>query len=438
MSNLGLKQLGKNISFTLNRQLLTALLSFLTVILIARSFGPEGNGIYQMVILLPTMIITLINLGIGPATVFYVARKDYHIKTIIKGNLILGLVISAIACLIALFAVLVLGEKIFPDIPRMLLLIIITVIPVLLIQSYMLTIFQGLQDFKVFNMISIIPQAVTLLTVVIALWILGGGVEFVVVAYIVGNIVALIMSLYYLRNYISLKTIFDKSYVKNVLNYGWKAHLGNILAFLNYRVDMFLINGFLNPGAVGLYSIAVHIAERLWMLSQAVSTVLLPRISELKDDEESRRQITPLISRWVLIITALGSLVLVIIVPYLIPLLFGEEFVGAIVAFQIMLPGIVLGSASRVLSNDIAARGRPEINMYLGFVVITVNVIGNLILIPIMGIKGAALATTISYGLNACLKVVVYSKLSRVKWYKSFMPEKRDFYLIMAVFRIKK
>ena len=78
MSGLGLKQLGKNTSLTLGRQLLTALLGLITVILLARLLGPGGNGIYQMVFLLPTMIVTLSNLGIGPATVYYVARKDYH------------------------------------------------------------------------------------------------------------------------------------------------------------------------------------------------------------------------------------------------------------------------------------------------------------------------------------------------------------------------
>lgn len=433
MSGLGLKQLGKNTSLTLGRQLLTALLGLITVILLARLLGPGGNGIYQMVFLLPTMIVTLSNLGIGPATVYYVARKDYPLKTIISANLILGLIISAIACIIAVILVLFFGDKIFPAIPIRLLLIVILIIPISLLQSYLLTIFQGLQDFKVFNLISIVPQGVILLLVVLGVWILDGGVKAAIAANMLGSIVALSITLYYLKPYLDFRVIADRGYIFNALNYGIKAHLSNIMAFLNERLDMFLVNGFLNPAAVGIYSIAVQIVEKLWMLSQSVSTVILPRISELKDEEEIRKQLTPLISRWVLMTTLVLSVLLAFIAPYLIPLLFGKGFVNSGTALQIMLPGIVLGSASRVLSNDFAARGRPEINTYLAIITLSINVAGNLIMIPKMGINGAALATTISYVVNAFLKITIYSYLVKVKWYKTLLPEKRDFIMILAI-----
>lgn len=436
MSNLGLKQLGKNTSLTLGRQMLTALLGLLTAIILARLLGPNGNGVYQMVLLLPTMVVTLSNLGIGSGTVYYVARRDYSLQTIITANLVLAIIISAIACIIAVLLVHFCGDKLFPGIPKSLLLDIILVIPISILQSYLLTVFQGLQDFKVYNRISIVPQAVILLLVVLEVWVLGGGVKAAIVAYILGNIFALMMTIYYLNPYIDYKLAFDKEFAEKIIGYGIKVHLSNILAFLNYRLDMFLLNCFLNPAAVGLYSIAVQIAERLWIISQAVSTVMLPRISELKDDEESRRQITPLISRWVFFITTVGSIILMLIAPFLIPLLFGDKFSGAVLAFEIMIPGIILGSTSRVLANDFAARGQPEINMYISILALAINVIINLILIPIMGINGASLATTISYGCSTCIKIIIYSKITGVTWYKTFVPESKDFKLILKLIRL--
>ncbi|WP_269851929.1 oligosaccharide flippase family protein [Methanosarcina horonobensis] len=53
-----------------------------------------------------------------------------------------------------------------------------------------------------------------------------------------------------------------KNYTKECLGYGWKAHLSNILAFVNYRADLFLVNFFLTPAATGIYLIAVQIAEK--------------------------------------------------------------------------------------------------------------------------------------------------------------------------------
>jgi len=90
------------------------------------------------------------------------------------------------------------------------------------------------------------------------------------------------------------------------------------------------------------------------------------------------------------------------------------------------LPGIVLGALSRILSNDIAGRGRPEINMYIALITVAVNIIANIVLIPRMGINGAALATTLSYSFNTVLKIIAYSMVSGLKWYKIFFISNTD------------
>ena len=81
-------------------------------------------------------------------------------------------------------------------------------------------------------------------------------------------------------------------YLRPALGYGVKAHLGNLVAFLNYRMDIFLVNLFVGPGGAGLYSIAVRLVEQLWMISRAVSTVLLPRLSAMMGDDTGRRRLT--------------------------------------------------------------------------------------------------------------------------------------------------
>ena len=96
-----------------------------------------------------------------------------------------------------------------------------------------------------------------------------------------------------------------------------------------------------------------------------------------------------------------------------------------------------MGSMSRVLANDIAARGRPELNMYTSFIVITVNVIGNLLLIPKFGLPGAALATTIAYTLNCSFRILVYSILSKKPWYGVFLFNSYDRGVLQHIIRLK-
>jgi O-antigen/teichoic acid export membrane protein len=138
---------------------------------------------------------------------------------------------------------------------------------------------------------------------------------------------------------------------------------------------------------------------------------MFPQLASMKS-EDMRRAFTPIVARNVLLLSTLGGLGLFIGAPWLMSFLYGGEFAGAATALRFLLPGIVILAASRVLANDIAARGRPLVNSYLGIAMLVVNLTFNLILIPRMGINGAALASTISYSTNGLLRLIIYCRLS--------------------------
>jgi O-antigen/teichoic acid export membrane protein len=154
--------------------------------------------------------------------------------------------------------------------------------------------------------------------------------------------------------------------------------------------------------------VAVQLSERLWMLSQSISTILLPKLSELSNDEDKRLKITPIIARLTLASTAFLSIVFAVVIYPIIPIVFGVNFIDVYIPLLILLPGIVFTSTSRVLANDLAARGKPELNMYTSIVVVVCNIIGNIVLIPLYGLAGAATATTIAYIINFILKIMMY------------------------------
>jgi O-antigen/teichoic acid export membrane protein len=294
--------------------------------------------------------------------------------------------------------------------------------PVALLQGYLISILQGLQDFRRYNGALLVQPAATFVLSATFL-LLGCGVLAVVTAFFIGNVMALIVTYLLLRPALSKSKgpgASASNYGVVSIKYGYKAHLSNILAFINYKADILLVNMLISPAAAGIYVIAVQLTERLWMLSQAVSTVILPRLSELHSEENVRKELTPIAGRWVLLLTSLGGVVLGVAAYPLIKLLFGDAYIGAINPLLALLPGIILASLSRILANDIAARGRPELNMYTAIIVVMVNVIGNVLLIPRLGIIGAAIATTIAYTLNMFLRIFMYSALSGNAWYAPF------------------
>jgi O-antigen/teichoic acid export membrane protein len=219
----------------------------------------------------------------------------------------------------------------------------------------------------------------------------------------------------------------DVSYARTLAAYGTKAYIANALTQLNYRADVFLLNVLVSAQAVGLYAVAVGIGERLWILSFAVGTILLPRIAALQGQEEARQQLTAKVARHVFWLGVVGAGALAALAPRVIVLLFGTVYESAGLALRCLLPGLVLFNISRVLGNDIAGRGRPELNAYMSAAVAGFNIVANLWAMPRYGMLGASCVAALSYSLDATLKIAVYQNLTTVPWTDIVFLQRADF-----------
>jgi O-antigen/teichoic acid export membrane protein len=436
--NLGLRKLSGNIGYTMLRQVWALILGLGLVLLVARVLGPEGNGQYAVALLLPTLLASLLNLGIAPANVYFVGKGEVTVDTALATGLRLWLAMGGIGMIGGASVIFWRAHAWFPGVPATALWIVLAVFPLILLQSFLQSLLQGVQDFRRYNLVMLASPAVTLALTLATIW--HWRIQGALFACVAGHAIGLLVGIHNIRPHLSQTPHFltrstpeVRAYAAACIGYGWKAHLSNILTLVNYRADIFLVNLFLTPAVTGVYVIAVQIAERLWLLSRAVSTVLLPRLSQLHIDEVKRHRLTPLVARWVLLVTLPAALAMGLLSRPFIRSLFGVEYFAAADALIILLPGVVAGSVARILASDIAARGRPILNMYTAIAVVVTNVLGNVILIPSMGLRGAALATTLAYLLNAFIKLYLYTRLSGNHWSASVLPNRRDLQMVIDV-----
>jgi O-antigen/teichoic acid export membrane protein len=439
---MGLKSVGRDAGRTMVVEVWSIGLGLALSILLARTLGPEGNGLYALALLLPTTMAQMLNLGVAPANIYYVGRGDVSLSRALRATTRLGVILGLLGLVIAPLIVYYRGEQWFPGVPSALMLLAFAAYPIGLFQGYFVTLLTAVQDFRRFNRTLAIMPFVTITLAALFILPFGMGVAGAVLAFLIGQAAGTVMSR------ISLKAHLDPdsdradseswwTYGKRCIQYGWKAHLSNMLAYVNYRADVFLVNIFLNPALVGIYFVAVQIAERLWLPSKVLSTVLLPRMAEMHAKDDAR-EITPLMSRLVLWGTVAICLVVALVATPVIRVLFGEAYLAAISPLLWLLPGIALASSSRIVANDFAARGRPEWNSWLSGAIIVVNVIANVILIPRYGINGAAIATTISYAFNMIVKTIIYSRVAKSPWHAQVIPRREDFRLLATAFVLGK
>lgn len=417
----------RNIVGTFIRQIAAGVLGLLSAAAVARLYGPAGNGEVAVALLLALSLSTFLSFGVAAANVYYLGSGKISLRDVFNANLKISIALSVSGVAIGCGVILFLGDLIFSEMPVQTLWIALALFPLVLVNGFVVSFFQGMQEFRIYNRLALLQPGLLLIGLLV-LWGVGArNAEDAIILHVLSNGVLLLIAGWVLRKYLRANSSVSKlNAVSLTLKYGWKAHLSNILAFLNYKADVFLTSFFLGPAATGVYVVAVALGEKLWLISQAVSTVLLPKLSQLSTEEEARKRLTPMVTRWVFVVTLLGGLFLAALSEWIVVGVFGDNFEAAVRVLWILLPGLILASASRVLANDIAARGRPELNTYTALVVLALNISGNVLLIPVYGLEGAAAATTIAYSFNLVLRLKIYKDLSGNLWLDPIFPRLTD------------
>lgn len=139
-----------------------------------------------------------------------------------------------------------------------------------------------------------------------------------------------------------------------VLRYSLLASLGTIMATLNNRLDQAVLPSAIGATELGLYSVAVTVAEVPFIITTVMVRNLLA---------ESSHQAAPAVLRKSFLVGMVGVLLaaasLAGIAPFFVPWLFGEAFAPAVPAVWILLGASVLGSAAEGMNAILTGRGRP-------------------------------------------------------------------------------
>ncbi len=189
--------------------------------------------------------------------------------------------------------------------------------------------------------------------------------------------------------------VWDSQYVQSFLQYGFSVYIGRVLMLFSQKIDTYLLYLFAGQVALGYYSIAASFGEQLWMFPAAVNLVMMANIAARQDDEAAEMTISA--SQIVFTLATFGALGLGGVGFWLIPFLYGAEFQPSVLPFLIMLPGIIAISSYMLIEPYFQSRGKPMIPVRITFMSAGANLVISLILVPLFGMRGAALGYTLSY-----------------------------------------
>ena len=410
-------------------RLTTYALGFLGSILIARALGPDGRGRYVLPLAILAIVFTLGNLGLEHAQI-YLAGRSVSLDTLWANATLLGIVVSlAVWGISAVTLLFVDGPA---GIPVAWLLVVVVQLPLMLHILYWLNILQLAG--RVRSGIAAGSAAAAIQTVTVVILYLGHALTPFLVLLLIGatNLItwATLLAIGVRSGLASLRT--DRARLGEGLRFGLRAQMGIVFVFLLLRLDQVMVQRILGFDDLGVYSLAVTVAELLWLLSDPFAAALLPHQVAAEGDDDLRLSYAT--ARLALLLVASAALVAWVTAPWVIRLVFGDAFEGAVWPFRLLLPGVVALAIQRPLAGVMLKRGRPGLVSVFGAGALLLNVIWNLLLLPRIGVAAAASGSSLSYILLATAYVVA-TRGARGVGNLSLLPRRADLVLLARGFR---
>ena len=213
----------------------------------------------------------------------------------------------------------------------------------------------------------------------------------------------------------------DGRVLRRTVAVGWRGAASAVLIFLLLKSDVFLIDYFLDDAAVGSYRVATQFAEMMQRVPDVAGAILLAKV--VRDQDEDRLSLR--VARWVLIFSVAAALVLLAAGKSLIGWFF-PAYPESFLPLAWMLPGLVFLGLGSVCNIKLAGKGYPTITLWAAAVAFVLNFALNLYLIPALGLKGAALSTTIAYTVWALLVGTRFLRMEGVDWGALLYPRSPD------------
>ncbi len=371
----------------------TIVLGLVSVMLATRYLTTDAYGTYVLVMLFSNFLVQFMSFGLGLVIPKYLASNEneeykttlintvFHFKIIIV--LIVVLLIVGFQPFLAGLIKSDLSADIFSATPAVFLVISFT--------QLFEAILRGRFKFKAIGIIEIIAEIAELFLLIFLVVVYEFGFWGLLMAKIVTRLIWIALA--YRAIQFEHKWEFNIPLLKEMLKFGFPLQLQYIFDFAYSKLDTLIVGSFLGTSGVALYDIARKIPDSLDQLYSVFISVYFPISASVYATEEKEKTDYILNNsiRLIAVLSLFATLITVFFGKDIIILLFSEEYIPIYWALVLLMIGLTLKMVESTLGYSLVAIGEPDKPLYINIMRAIVSLVGNLTLLPILGLTGAAL-----------------------------------------------
>ena len=200
-----------------------------------------------------------------------------------------------------------------------------------------------------------------------------------------------------------------RSSLKEMLHYGAFMQLSTLVSTLNKRLSLYLLNTHCDEKSIGVYASGTQVTEGVNIVGQSIGLVEFSTLSNTENNQRAS-QLTLRFMKLSVLLTFIALLIICLFPTSFFEWLFSGEFSDIRTVILLIAPGIVFFSAHTILANYFSGTGKPKYNLYASLIGLSVTLVSAFVLIPMLGIRGAAITTTLTYTTLFVYQWIVFHK----------------------------
>ena len=399
----------KNTFWLTTGEIVGRLLRVILVLYAARVLGSADWGVFSYALSLSALFTVFADIGIGAVLTRELVRDGANGEQYLSSSLFIKTIFLALTALIVVFITPFFSNL---ELSETLLIFIASLIVADNVRILSGSINRAAEKMHLEAITNIITQVAI---VSLGVWVLRTkpSAESLAVTYVVGSGLGAIFGIWTVRNYLKkFFTRLDRQTIKKLLTAAWPFALMGLLGSIMLNTDIIMLGWMRTTEEVGYYSSAQKIIFTLYILPTLIGAAAFPSWTRLANKD--KQSFADLLEKTIKIVFLIAMPITVgglIVGSEVMDLFFGPEYQSAALTFKVLLLSLVINYPAAILGNALFAYDQQRYFILYGGIGALSNIILNFLLIPQLGIVGAAIATVVTQIISTYLS---WSKMMEV------------------------
>lgn len=400
-----IQRIVKNVGVLFISQMLSYVLGFFTLVYTARYLGVEGFGILSFAFAFTGIFAVIMDLGLSTLTIREVSRDKSITKNYVANITTIKILLSLFTFGLIFMIIHLFGYN--PETMEVVYFIAIYTIFNAFSQIFY-SIFQANEKMEYQSLGAILSSVLLLAGILLAIHLKFNIIQFSFIYTIVGaSIFVYAISIFSIK-FSFPKIKFDIRKWKDLTLEAWPFAITGISITLYLWIDTIILSLIKGPDAVGLYNASYRLIIVLLFIPVVFNNAVFPLMSKyyISSKESLKFTFEKLFKIMILIAVPIG-VGSVVIANKVIIFVYGDQFVGAVIALQILIWSCVLIFARSPFERLLESSNRQLLITKIFIIGLVFNVILNLIFIPMYSYVGAGIITVLTDALVLSLLIYI-------------------------------